>query len=103
MSVMYPSMIFICHLKRLECLHKQTNFDPLYRFRGNPGSHDTDMLQKSLQALKDGKEAAIPIFDKTLEMDSGIDRDGVWSILPTSSCWRDGSSDSNLISMRPKS
>ena len=57
---------FYLPFEELEELYKQTGFDPLYRFRGNAGSHNTTLLQQVLQTLKAGHEAIVPVFDKTL-------------------------------------
>lgn len=45
---------FYLPFEELGALYEQTNFDPLYRFRGNAGSHNIDLLQNALLALKTG-------------------------------------------------
>lgn len=65
----------------LEALYEQTNFDPLYRFRGNAGSHNTNLLQSTLTALKTRNATVVPVFDKTLRNGFG-DRSGYKTIKP---------------------
>lgn len=39
--------------------------EPLWRVRGNPGTHDVALLRRALDALRRGEAARVPVYDKT--------------------------------------
>lgn len=58
--------------------------NPVLKYRGPPGTHDSKMIRKVLQDIKEGNKTEIPIFDKSLSNGQG-DRAGYKTILDPSS------------------
>jgi D-glycerate 3-kinase len=64
----------------LRILHASTR-DDAYRVRGNPGSHDTRTLLRTIQNFKNRTECTVPVYDKYAHEGRG-DRVG-WRALST--------------------
>lgn len=58
--------------KQQQQLYKETA-NPLYEYRGNPGTHDLSLLAKSINACKDGNlhSLYLPKYDKSLHGGKG--------------------------------
>tara|TARA_B110000008_G_scaffold256120_1_gene273316 strand:+ start:345 stop:1040 length:696 start_codon:yes stop_codon:yes gene_type:complete len=57
------------------------DFEPLWRVRGNPGTHDFDLLIQVLYNFKQGVSSSVPIYDKTQQNGKG-DRIGFRTLVP---------------------
>jgi len=44
---------------------------PFLQFRGPPGTHDFELLKKTIASIKNGEDAQIPVFDKSLHSGQG--------------------------------
>jgi D-glycerate 3-kinase len=53
------------YLRHDERLTLAKNIHPLLKTRGVPGTHDLDLLEKTLSLIKDNKRVQIPKFDKS--------------------------------------
>lgn len=59
--------LYLSHSGLVE-LSSRNSHNPLWRGRGQPGTHDIELAKRVLEALKaeDSREVEIPIFDKSL-------------------------------------
>ncbi len=63
---------FYTSWKERQQLAEKHLHNPFYQIsRGMPGTHRLELLKKILQALKEGRTAEIPIFDKSLHQGAG--------------------------------
>ncbi|RFU35818.1 hypothetical protein B7463_g532, partial [Scytalidium lignicola] len=51
--------------KAQETLAREHKDNPLVQHRGEPGTHDVAFLKSFFEALRDGKETKVPIYDKS--------------------------------------
>jgi D-glycerate 3-kinase len=55
------------YLTRTQRLNLASKVHPLLETRGVPGTHDTELMQKVLEALKLGQSIQIPTFNKAID------------------------------------
>ena len=71
------------YLIKSERIELAKQIHPLLRTRGVPGTHDTELIQNTFSAIKNGEPALVPVFDKAKDdrvqkgqwqsIDNGID------------------------------
>ncbi len=69
-AVMSLDDFYLTHGERLELAH---SVHPLLQTRGVPGTHDIELLQGTLAALRAGEQPALPRFDKARDDRSAPD------------------------------
>ncbi|KAK6585282.1 hypothetical protein PZA11_002009 [Diplocarpon coronariae] len=56
--------LYLCHSDQL-ALAAQHADNPLVQHRGEPGTHDMELARELFDALKEGRECAVPEYDKS--------------------------------------
>jgi len=74
--------------KSISALYLHTKYE-LWKFRGNPGTHDIKLLYYVLQQFKQKQTVYVPIYDKTLNKGRG-DRIGWKPLFPSTYLFLEG-------------
>jgi D-glycerate 3-kinase len=74
--------------KFISTLYRKTNYQ-LWKFRGNPGTHDIQLLLHVLKEFKNKQTVNIPIYDKKVNNGRG-DRVGWKPLIPSTHLFLEG-------------